>query len=189
MAKRGGGTRDILTGGTHDVNPQWLFGPRMQNLTVGSFIAVTIPLPIQRLPQSGRAMVLELLKVMWDFDYTIINTDAATTLGGLAYLSTRPLIATPSTQDPYIIDWIEMKLQTLSATSGGIAVFQQHPYIHDLTDDAGHGILVGTDNLYVGLLNPTNYTSGNQCYSAVRILYRWKDVSLAEYVGMVQSQS
>ena len=187
MAKRG--ARDTLTGGTGDVNPQFLLSPRISNATPGSLVSVQLPLPIQRLPTTGRAQVLEILKVTWDFDFTIINTDAATTLGGIAYLTTRnPNNSAPSTVDNTTVDWIEQKLQTLSATSGGIAVQIEHPFLHDLTDGAGHGVLIGTDYLFLSLLNPSGYTAGNVTFSSARILYRWKDVSLAEYIGMVQSQ-
>jgi len=56
----------------------------------------------------------------------------------------------------------------------------------DLTDAAGHGVLVGTDkiNMFV--------RSSNAALTpvvTVYITYRWKNVGLQEYIGIVQSMS
>lgn len=65
--------------------------------------------------------------------------------------------------------------------------------IHDLTDGAGHGILIATDNIFLvvqGLL--TSYgaatTGAIQAFAQADLIYRFKEVALAEYIGIVQSQ-
>lgn len=58
-------TRRALTGGTGDVNPQFL----SFNITESGNDATTtlsVRLPVQRLPSSGKAMVLEVLAVKYD---------------------------------------------------------------------------------------------------------------------------
>ena len=63
-----------------------------------------------------------------------------------------------------------------------------NPTLRDLTDGAGHGILVATDSIFLTGYVPSNwYTNGTNTVF-VKLLYRWKDVSLAEYIGIVQSQ-
>lgn len=55
----------------------------------------------------------------------------------------------------------------------------------DLTDGAGHGIIVATDNIYVTLFSAG---TGVAAEVDVKIMYRFKNVALAEYIGVVQSQ-
>jgi hypothetical protein len=60
--------------------------------------------------------------------------------------------------------------------------------IIDLTDGAGHGIIFAGQNLY--LTNSPTTTNGSNAGESfkARILYRWKNVSLTEYIGVVTSQ-
>ena len=59
------------------------------------------------------------------------------------------------------------------------------PIEFDITDGAGHGFLVATDQIYMQV-----FTNGATATATVRVkmLYRWKNVSLAEYIGIVQGQ-
>lgn len=58
-------------------------------------------------------------------------------------------------------------------------------YRKDFTDGAGHGMLIGVDSLFARLAS-TATGSANTAY--IRLYYRFKEVSLTEYVGIVQSQ-
>lgn len=59
-----------LTGGTGDVNPQWLSGSVTQTAN-GATTTAKIVLPIQRLQgTSGKSMVIEVLKVVWESTLT-----------------------------------------------------------------------------------------------------------------------
>ncbi len=55
----------------------------------------------------------------------------------------------------------------------------------DLTDDTGHGVLVATDNIFIQCFSSSAL---NPITASARLFYRWKNVSLAEYIGIVQSQ-
>lgn len=61
----------------------------------------------------------------------------------------------------------------------------QEPWTDNLTDGAGHGYLVATDYIFaqVGSQN----TNAAQ-FVDIKILYRWKNVGLQEYIGIVQGQ-
>ena len=69
-----------------------------------------------------------------------------------------------------------------------IGFVDDNPTMQDITDGAGHGVLVGTDSIYItGFVPSSWYLNGTNTVFA-KLLYRWKDVSLAEYIGIVQSQ-
>jgi hypothetical protein len=55
----------------------------------------------------------------------------------------------------------------------------------DLTDGAGHGVLVATDSIFIGAAT-TSYAGAATFYA--RVFYRFKEVTLQEYIGIVQSQ-
>lgn len=63
--------------------------------------------------------------------------------------------------------------------------------IHDLTDGAGHGLLVATDNIWltcqVGATAPGLAITVSGLV-VLDIFYRFKKVTLQEYIGIVQSQ-
>jgi hypothetical protein len=65
--------------------------------------------------------------------------------------------------------------------------------IHDLTDGAGHGILIATDNIYLGVnasLSSFNLGDADPIVGGVsaNLIYRFKEIGLSEYIGIVQSQ-
>jgi len=73
MSKRA--RRDILTGGTGDVNPE-IFRCRLPS-TASTVSSTEFPLPVQRLNNRGRAMVMEILKVAYDLPIaTMVDADA-----------------------------------------------------------------------------------------------------------------
>lgn len=76
---------------------------------------------------------------------------------------------------------------TQAATSTDMSYI--FPIVFDLTDNAGHGVLVGTDQIFFGAGNAAGGTiSESTGQATARILYRIKDVGITEYVGLVQSQ-
>jgi hypothetical protein len=59
------------------------------------------------------------------------------------------------------------------------------PLVLDVTDGAGHGVLIATDSIYAQV-NSANTATTNTVY--FKLLYRFKEVNIIEYVGIVQSQ-
>lgn len=193
MPKRKG---DTLTGGTKDVNPQWfpLFA------TQASADAVTVaqfPVPVQRLKNDDQqSQVMEILKISWDVSFGF-PVDGATFIFGmyLTTVNTTALLSTPAQNTQLFnlrnrgncIDYHERIIQTQTAV--GVA-YHDDPIIHDLTDNDGHGILVATDNVWVTLISQTNSTAATGALNqgTCKLLYRWKNVKLQEYIGIVQSQ-
>lgn len=187
--------KDALTGGTGDVNPQFLVSP-VSFSTAGT--ATQVVLPTQRLPAANRAQVLEILKIFialptQNFTGQTVTATLAAALNSirLTLVSRNPGTNIPAINDTSIIaDWWA-PLGLVYAGAAGVYTNQgsggNQDFVIDLTDGAGHGYIVGTDSVWA--VGTSNVTFGTAPQAAVRIMYRWKDVSLAEYVGMVQQQS
>lgn len=170
MPKRG---YNSITGGTGDVNPQFMKIFVTQS-AADTTTTSTNPIPIQRLPSSGRAQVMEILKIFWDFS---IQSEVDSAIYG--FLLTSSVTATPS--EPKMVSHVHMDTRiTTSGKTKSLLPFEQ-----DMTDGVGHGVLVATDNLYLQCQSSAT-TVANTIYC--NILYRWKNVGLSEYVGIVQSQ-
>lgn len=181
------GRGESLTGGSGDVNPQTFVVTATQTGADASTV-VQLPLPIPRLPtKPGRNLVIEILNI----DYYHVNpttVGSATTIN-LAVVTTSPNIATSvnnAIADPRVIDAWYKQSTSFVATPALVARIEYLVDYHtDLTDQAGHGVLVATDNLYFGIYSTTSQGANEYIF---RVTYRWKDVSLTEYIGIVQSQ-
>lgn len=183
MPKRARGG-DQLTGGTGDVNPQWL--TIRSNAVLGtSFTTTAVPTPINKFPEgSGRVVIMEILKCFF-YPGQLIGANSDDNLQ--MYLTTKNFSTTvPSLAqaEPSIIAAI---VYSLGASASGATNLIQ-PITVDLTDGAGHGMLVATDNIYLGQIQSAAAEPFNATVTSVKILYRFKKVSLQEYIGIVQSQ-
>ena len=194
-----------LTGGTGDVNPQtYVLQSPVINLNQGPTAptpgAIGFPLPVPRYSASnGRSIVFEILEVEWflpNFNAPAANGTNITLVGAL---TTNPLTpaADNSTDplysqfigDPKNISLMGVGKTTFLVTNGA---FYDDTFIHkvdDLTDAAGHGLLVATDTIYLAWLGLVQGGPGALTTQfTARVSYRLKEVSLAEYIGIVQSQ-
>lgn len=181
------GSRESLTGGSGDVNPQTFVVDAKQSAADTSTIT-QLPLPIPRLPtRPGRNLVIELLAI--DFYHTTPAVVGSATVSNLITVTTSPNVATSVTNallDPRAIDVWYKVTQLFVATAAIVAPYiPVTSYRTNLTDEAGHGILVATDNLYFGVYSISTQAANEY---VVQVTYRWKDVSLTEYIGIVQSQ-
>lgn len=184
MPKRSG---DTLTGGSKDVNPQYMTSPLLAQTAADVTFQAKMPLPIPRLPtREGKNLVIELLGAEF------FIPGAGLQAGNNAFytnVTTNPNVPPNSTagylqaiQDPRTL--ADSFKFVFLFTNVGMTEFPAETQV-DLTDAAGHGVLVATDNLYFNLITQ-NTGSLNQ--AVVRLEYRWKEVSLVEYIGIVQSQ-
>lgn len=190
-----------LTGGTRDVNPQWLTVAHFFQDDPNKTATDVTPVPINRYPQGkqGRVNIMEVLKVYWEAtaelgqpspgaDFlrsglsAILTTRRPAVFGGVEY---------PQMQDPAMIDILVREYYVTKPNgatqydTGAKIMMEQDPVVHDLTDGAGHGLLVASDFLFVQL---GSYGMVGRCEVKCKILYRYKQVSLTEYIGIVQSQ-
>lgn len=152
-------------------------------------IVRSFPLPVPRVAGSrsscGRVTVVEVLKVFFDSD-TIFNLPAeGQTLSWVtdSFLSTRGLPPNGKS-DSSIVAYMQTTKNVSSLDPSNSVV---HPYVVDVTDGDGHGLLVATDQIVLTLAVGGVAPSSPMTLTC-RILYRFKDIGIEEYVGIVQSQ-
>jgi len=176
-----------LTGGTADVNPQWLNGAfTMAAANTAETKTYVMPKALM-MGGKGKSTIIEILKIQLflpPYD-TIANAgevaDARKIIFSTEnYGSTAPTYA----QDCiYFYEDSRMGAFTAAGTYGTFYPYTPPPI--DVTDGAGHGILVATEFLNVQVAT-AGYT--NPATFGWKILYRFKSVSLVEYIGLVQTQ-
>jgi len=180
-----------LTGGTNDVNPQFMkVRVTSSSTTANTVTSVAVPIPVQRLATGGRAQVLEILKVYYDVNETAA-TETALHFQYTICLSSRSngtTIPALGNADPYTV-----LFKNSCISMPVVSSLLQDCQCIDLTDGAGHGILFGMDNLYVLFQWNSTVAAGSAVnassapYCNLNIAYRWKNVGFSEYVGMVTS--
>lgn len=195
-----------LTGGTGDVNPQWLVTGPIEATTVrraaGVGItmlkadAVAVQLPISRVPLRGsgnRATVLEVLKaefILSDSPNVTQNASAQEVSIAMTISTSVPQLNQESSiTNPTTI--IAAAKWGTEITPNGVGIYCL-PLIErvDVTDGAGHGVLVAVDRLYCTIATGTSLPAVEiqDVTGYFRFLYRMKEIGLQEYLGIVQAQ-
>lgn len=199
--------KDTLTGGTGDVNPQLYrlavslaSGAAAAPSLSSTGSATTFPLPIPKYPGgANKSLVVELLKVRWTVGFGSTNASGTSfNIAVNATLMTSGNTVPGTLNQGNILDNFNAE-QIVTVTTAvppqyGLFILQpasDSPAFHDLTDGAGHGILVATDNIVLAAdLSWQNLAVANAFTAAVEcdLFYRFKEVTLQEYIGIVQSQ-
>lgn len=153
----------------------------------GNFTGVLMtPLPVSRIGGvRDRATVIEVMGFYLDNDFNSASATAATVH---SFISTSALpIGSPTVSfaqmkaNPTIVAYLQ---RNIPASSNGPVI---EPNFFPLNDGAGHGVLIATDNIYLSYVVAGALASTPVAFIA-RMLYRFKEVGIAEYVGIVQSQ-
>ena len=178
---------DTLTGGTRDVNPQYMSG-LITLSAANTATEVTLGTPIVRVgPQTGgKSIIMEVLKVFVDMPQLDADAAAATARAATFSISTVANSAVALLDNPRCLAFLSNDVRNAFTAAGtGMLANTKEPHVFDMTDGAGHGVLVATDNIFLAA-----NTQGQAGASIFRwkILYRFKEVSLVEYIGIVQSQ-
>lgn len=175
-----------LTGGTGDVNPQLLSfgGLQSDNDLTTTF---KINLPVTRIPQGNKVTILEVLKVYWFMDeVSLVATTQIPYRSITAMLSTSNHGTVPSEfSQADVFASSNYTMVMFYSVNGAYATNQIKTQVTDLTDGAGHGILLGTDACWLQIIS---YATTKQNSVQGKLLYRFKTVGVTEYVGIVQSQ-
>jgi len=190
---------DELTGGSKDVNPQW-FTMQVQQTVADVNTTAQIPLPVQRLAQKdGKALVFEILKIWSDGPFLLVNNGTFIFLG--AYLTTKNpnvagVVGITVPQEFQLKGngstiWYVNKETGVHAAGTASTVLTIEPDQFDLSDAAGHGVLVATDQVFLTVISQltgsSNVTGALNGFT-IKCLYRWKEITLPEYISIVQSQ-
>lgn len=181
--RRGEGT---LTGGTGDVSPQWMTFAATQS-AADTTTTTTQTIPVQRLPHGEMAQVMEVLKVYIERPQVVAIASATEASDNYnIFLSTTSFGTTATTfREPRVFAADMHVILGAFTAAGTYGLDSVRTVLYDLTDGAGHGVLIATDNIFAQVV--TSGTSAANTYG-IKLLYRWKNVSLQEYIGIVQSQ-
>ncbi len=179
----------MLHGGTGDLKPQYMTISSDIAAAADDYTSTRISLPVSHFGDAkNRTTIFEILSVEWYLNI-IDMVDAANT--NVGFLSTTVIRATGTTctlatlaadvTNPLVI---APALQHTALLTSGV-IDHKYPISVDTSDNAGNGILVATDVIFI--------TYGNVGGTAVgritaKILYRLSQVGITEYVGILQSQ-
>jgi len=171
-----------------DRYPQYFDVALTQPSTDGAIQAV-VNLPVPRIPTAGKATIIEITKIEYGLTAGLMSQTTVGTALFLVSLDDRTADAstgtlrTNSVYNPHTIDYFMLHQHICTAV--GIEN-QLYPQIHNLETNDGFGFLVATDRIYVSL-----DTAGGTGAMAgvVTFYYRYVEVSVNEYVGIIQSQS
>jgi len=179
-------TKRDLTGGTLDVNPQTISVAVIQT-AANSHVEIPVAMPIARLPKTaGKTNIIEVLKVVYEFPGPVIFVAGQSNRTVHLYFSTRPVPVGEIHLDfTGMIDLFDLTVHGAFTAAGSYGLRNDNIVYHDLTDGAGHGVLVATDKMWFGCLS-SGHPDPLPFY--IRIYYRFKGVGLTEYIGIVQSQ-
>lgn len=156
--------------------------------TANAFTEEQVPLAINRLSVSrNKAWVVEILKV---FPSTVISQylnpvpSADAVLEEFWQISTSRLGALAFTDPTTFACMRRGNVVTVETLVGFQTTFIEEWTPYDL-QSGGHGFLVGTDSIFVSY-DSVNFTG--IVGPVFKIHYRFTEVGLAEYVGMVEGQ-
>jgi len=170
---------DRLTGGTRDVNPQTL-GGKLTESAADTFTELEITVPVMRVGMpNNRAQVIEVLWVEFDSKAGLLNA-AGETISAQVTTSTKSDVVQLDDADLLANHSWQLNLLT-----SGASIMQQ-PFHLDLSDGAGHGLIVATPSLFFGIKGTSTGVATQQSF---RIGYRFKNVSLSEFIGLAIQQS
>lgn len=177
---------ESLTGGTGDVNPQYMHGTFTQ-LGVDTTTSTAFNLPITRIPQGQRVTILEVLKI-WVMNNAFGAVNSATEQSedvsvAFSTINMGSLIA--SFNEPNVFAYFTRDRQSAFSALGTYAYIIDEPRMVDLTDGAGHGFLLANDQMFIQC---SSAGTGLAMGTWFKMLYRFKTVGIVEYVGIVQSQ-
>ena len=171
-----------LTGGTGDVNPQVLTIQLVQSgANVDTIRAVPIPVPRLN-SQANKSLVFELLQVVCVI-HRLPNVDALNqNQQAIATIGLGTVAAGTGFPQTIFQSRFNSEGNGVPLTS---AVWFNMKDKTSFRDGSGRGILIASDNL-VFRLRGINMLFPN--IADFRLLYRFKQVALQEYLGIVASQ-
>lgn len=177
----------MLTGGSKDVNPQYYHGRATQSGNDATTTA-TFRAPITRIPDSNKVTIMEVLKIFFEFAQINGTAAAETNYDLQLQFSTTSFGATANVawDEPTVFAKAQITQRKAFTAAGSYAIVYTEPLVYDCTDGAGHGVLIAADSFYVQISSSNTATTNTGYF---KILYRFKDVNLIEYVGIVQSQT
>ncbi len=177
-----GRRRDALTGGTGDTNPQ-VYGIVVTQTGDDNGQETELPVPVLRMGMSmTRAQVIEVTKVEFQLPYPPVGIADSTQTYSCSLTSRSIGAFIASLAEPNLLAKFEKQVNFEHIGTGDGLTVTTHEAIKvfDLTDGAGHGILVTSANLYFQM-NTSNTASPSTF--GVRIFYRFKQIGARAFAA------
>lgn len=158
-----------------DINPQFL-NIHVNESAANTWTTQEASTPVFKQISKDTALVMEILKIY--FHQVNVGEQGANDQHNMV-ICDRDLASYPDPDNAAVIAWYRQSSHV--ATSGAHSI--EFPKEVDLTDGNGNGVLYGRQKIYLGI-------KGNSQASAleggVKILYRLKEVSASELIGIIQ---
>lgn len=162
-----------------DIYPQILLIRSTEQSAADAYESFEQPIPVPRFGgTSTRPFVFEIIRIFWNYE----PVSAVAACLYQVQLSTVPLLVIADHEPRVFFRHSVVVDQTVTSSFSN----SDWSGCWDYTDGQGHGLLIGTDNIYLGF--DTTATSSANNAIELRIEYRIKTVSASEYIGIVQSQ-
>ncbi len=171
-----------------DVFPNFLTGTITQGpipaLDAFTTVLVNTPIPRIQTTRSGqRATVMELLWI--EALFPNIKLEAADTALALVFsIGTTPTVVLPF-NNPRVFAEVRLDAHVLTAGASGIGTqISRQPFIYNMQSMDGHGYLLAAESFHVSLFS---VLTAQQNIAEWRMYYRFIDIPLSEFIGLVQS--
>jgi len=163
-----------------DIFPNFLTGTLTQT-AADTFNTVLVPTPIPRIQTTrggNKATVMELL--WWEINFPSIDLSPGTAnITAFLSIGTPPVVVLDF-NNPRVVALI--RLDSHLTVQG--AFHTQQPYRYEMQSMDGHGYLLAAESFHVSIFSlATNVINPIQW----RLYYRFIDIPLSEFIGLVQS--
>lgn len=157
---------------TFDLNPQFLRLVVTES-AANTFTEADFPTPVMQIG-NGKLLVMEMLRILADVPIgDLVNGDAV-----YAAIYDRARTSIPGIADHGVL--FRMSSYATITTSGGT---NDRSLVQvDLTDGAGNGLLYARDTIRIAIAGGSQ---GSALQFQAAILYRMKEISAEEYIGIV----
>jgi len=162
-----------------DVYPQFMSFTVVET-ALNTFTPIRVQMPIARRPGAKRITVIEVLKVMVSLrGETRATSDFVTVALSFRESNAADLLLYESANN-----WFWWERRYTVTTSG--ATVDVEPYEFRYDTGGGKGFLIATDSIFANIQGSSQATPVT---AGFKILYRFVEVGLEEYIGIVQQQS
>ncbi len=168
-----------------DIFPNFLTGTLTQSAAdLFTTVLVNTPIPRIQTTRSGqRATVMELLWI--EFLFPNIKMEAPNTaLMGIFTIGTTPTVVLPY-NNPRVFAEVRLDAHVITAGADGRAtMFTRQPWIFQMQSKDGHGYLLAAESFHVSIFSTA---TAQVNILEWRMYYRFIDIPLSEFIGLVQS--
>jgi len=136
-------------------------------------------MPIARMPKQTRVQVIEITNIWLEYLLPLVATGDST----FSALSFRNFGTTEATLSNASVFFKHAEIGTI-VTSGYVKFENIKQF--DMTTGGGRGFLIATDSIFAQV---GSASLGSAQVARYKIWYRFVDVGLQEYIGIVQQQN